>query len=82
MKCYFRLEETWVKGFITSFSGASMVSFSSEVREENAKVDFAITNTEVLFHGSQLTVSGYVQQPGDNMYRLVSVDVRFSKPRE
>lgn len=83
MKCYYqhREEDGWIKGELISMSGGREVNFHS--RDEHERVIHQITlwNPEILFHGYGFSVSGFLREKekGDNIYKLVSVDVVTDK---
>ena len=80
MKCYYqhREEDGWIKGELISIGGRE-VNFHS--RDEHDRVIHQITlwNSEILFHGYGFSVSGFLREKGDNIYKLVSIDVVTDK---
>lgn len=83
MKCYYqhRGENSWTKGELVSMSGGREVNFHS--RDEQNRVIHQITlwNPEILFYDYGFSVSGFLREKekGDNIYKLVSIDVVTDK---
>lgn len=83
MKCYFEYEGKWHKGYISSsYSGNTRVSIFTE-QNAQTKIQLVIFQPEFSFFSKGLCVSGYVDKDYEkNLYGLVSIEVKFSKPRE
>jgi len=85
MKCYFQVEEEWIKGEVISMSGGMSVNFHSRDEKGVVTNNLTLGNPEILFHYPGLVVTGYEQvdpkavQP---TYKLTSVEVRWTKPRK
>jgi hypothetical protein len=82
MKCYYqnREQDGWIKGELT-MSGGKEVNFHSRDEQDRVVHQITIWNPEVLFFGSGFTVSGFIREKekGDNIYKLISVDVVTDK---
>ena len=83
MTCYYQVEDgPWVKGRLLSMNGGTLANFCPEERPtEDSSAEFTLVNPGVLFHGVGITITGYVCGK-DERYDLVSVDVRWTKPRK
>jgi hypothetical protein len=84
VRVYFQPDgsEEWLKGTIVSMSGGRQVSVVS--RDDAGRIVHQITmsNTETLFYGSGFCVTGYARDAGENLFKLVSINFRWTKPRK
>lgn len=80
MKCYFRVADEWIKGYISSLHGNSEVHFTAE--PHTSMKEFLIGHPETSFHSNYFCVSGYM--PIEVGYQFISVDVSggWVKPKK
>ena len=78
MRCYFCIDEAWIKGTVVSMSGGKEINFSSD-QEVAPRVDLTLWKPEVLFGGNHISITGF-ENLGDKRYKLVGVEVKFKKP--
>jgi hypothetical protein len=93
MKCYYRAdEEAWRVGHMDVSDGATVTSFTMQVDPGGWKVTHRLKHAQMTTSAKSLYFTGYAEVPrvtkaeklaGTELnYRLVTVEVRFTKPRE
>lgn len=87
MRVYYQIGnyEEWILGEAHSQNGCRDIHFQCSQNLPGNSI--TLHNPEFLFHNNGFTATGYVTMPrGANMkidtYRLESVEVRSTKPRE
>lgn len=85
MNCYYQLDDgPWFKGHMYSQRGSTEIVFGRP-EPSGGFEELVLWKPEFLFNGTTLRVTGLRtagSSPLGNTFRLQSVDVRFSKPRE
>ena len=77
MKCYYQIDENWIKGEVESLGGIQ-VCFHSRDKRGRVLEEVTLTNPEIIFHGSGFTVTGYRRDDDkkNSTFHLESVEVR------
>lgn len=77
MKCYFKLNDEWIKGFVTTSNCVTVFFVNGD-----SSISFELTGRpEIQIHGGGLTITGFMLT--DGRYDSVSIDVRpgWTKPK-
>lgn len=93
MKCFFQPrteiggwgnlvadKEEWFKGNMYTLHGNIYFAREVENLPHKPSDEIRLSSCELNFHASGLTVTGYHKE-GENAYKIVTVEVRTTKPR-
>lgn len=85
MKVFYQVGDgPWIKGHMMTLSGGREVSFSNRDDDGRLVEEITMWHPEYLIHDSGMHVTGWqrVKDSGDNMYKLVSIDVKTYRPKD